>query len=677
MDELFSELPIDAEEAGTAIGEVNTRFNLTGKELKAVSAQFIKFSKITGTDLNSAIGSTDKIMEKFGVDSSHTSEVLGLMASVGQQTGVSMDTLYSSLESNGAVLKEMGLGLDESISLLAEFEQNGVDTSTALAGLKKAQAEATAEGKNLGDALGENIDAIKNANSETEALQIATELFGKKGAPEMTQAIREGRFSVDDLSASLSDYASTVDDTYNATIDPWDETKTALNSLKLAGSELAATFLSMLQPAIKKISDKIKELKNWFNGLSDSQKETIVKILAIAAAIGPVLIIIGKVIALIGTVINIVSKLKIAIAAVNAVMLANPILLIIAGIAALVAAIVLLYNKCEWFRDLVDGIWEFIKGVWEEAVELVQGAIESIVNAISTAFDFIKGTLEQAQDNVEAAIEAIVGFFEGAWNTIKNVWSVVVQFFKDIWTGIKEAFAAVGTWFSEKFSAAWTAIQTAWSTVTTFFSGIWTSITGVFSGVATWFSSKFSAAWTAIKEVFSGVGDFFSGIWDTISEKFTTIGTAIGDAIGGAFKAAINAVISTVETAINAIPNAINAAIDILNKIPGVSIGKLSTFSLPRLAKGGELLDGQAIVAEAGPELIQMMNGKARVIPLTASARNTPAAATGAGNSTPERVIYYITNNIYVKEFATAQDARKTSQELAKLQQSTGYGKGY
>lgn len=67
----------------------------------------------------------------------------------------------------------------------------------------------------------------------------------------------------------------------------------------------------------------------------------------------------------------------------------------------------------------------------------------------------------------------------------------------------------------------------------------------------------------------------------------------------------------------------INGAIDVINDIPGVSIGHVGEVSLPRLAKGGVLKNGQAIMAEAGPELIQMVNGEAVVTPLTASARNT------------------------------------------------------
>lgn len=191
MDAVFSSLPTEAETAGIAIGEVNTRFGSTGKELEDLSSKFIQFSEINGTDLNGAIDSVDAIMTKFGVDSNHTGEVLGLLTKAGQDTGISMDTLQNTLQTNGATLKEMGLDLTSSVNLLAQFEANGVDATTALAGLKKAQQNATADGKDLKDALGETIEKIKNASSETDALQAATELFGKKGAAEMTQAIRE------------------------------------------------------------------------------------------------------------------------------------------------------------------------------------------------------------------------------------------------------------------------------------------------------------------------------------------------------------------------------------------------------------------------------------------------------------------------------------------------------
>ena len=180
-DNVFGTMPVDMSDVGIAIGEVNTRFGSTGKTLEDLSAEFIKFAQINETDLNTAIGSTDKIMNQFGVDASQTKNVLGLLTAKAQETGISVDDLMNSVQKNGSTFKSMGLNLGQSITLLAQFEQNGVNADTAMAGLKKAVANYTKEGMSMDEALGATIDSIKNASSETEALTIATEIFGAKG----------------------------------------------------------------------------------------------------------------------------------------------------------------------------------------------------------------------------------------------------------------------------------------------------------------------------------------------------------------------------------------------------------------------------------------------------------------------------------------------------------------
>ncbi len=294
MDSVFGSLPTSAADAGIAIGEVNTRFGLTGESLEQLSSQFIQFAQINETDLNGAIGSVNKNLQIFGLGAEDAQGYLGLLTTQAQATGISVDDLMNSVQKNGPVFKEMGLSIDESVNLLAQFEKNGVNAESALAGLKKAQQNATAEGKNLSQSLGETMEAIKGASSETEALQIATELFGKKGALEMTQAIREGRFSVDELASGLDDFKSTVTDTFEGTQDAPDKLTTAMNNLKIAGKEIGETLLTALAPVFEKLVNAAKKLAEWFSSLSDGQKEMILVAGGLAAAIGPVLIAIGK-----------------------------------------------------------------------------------------------------------------------------------------------------------------------------------------------------------------------------------------------------------------------------------------------------------------------------------------------------------------------------------------------
>jgi Phage-related minor tail protein len=720
MDTVFSQLPIEAETAGIAIGDVNTRFDIMGEELEEVSRQFIEFAEINDTDLSNAIINVDGIMEKFNVNASEAGSVLGLMTVAGQKTGISMDELQNTLGTNGAVLKEMGLDLTESVGLLSQFEANGVDTTAALMGLKKAQQNATAEGKTLGEALESTVEGIKNAGSETEALQIATELFGRKGALEMTQAIREGKFSVDDLSGSLSDYATVVEDTFNATLDPPDQAKIALNNLKLAGADLGDTMMGMLAPILEKVTEKVEKLKEWFGGLSDSQKETVVKIGLVVAAIGPALIIFGKLAMGFSSIMGIVGKLKGTLGAGKGLagvlgFLSSPVVLILGGIAALAAGFLYLYNTSDSFRAKVQELFGSIKEKWESlqetlkpALEGLKAAFDALMTAVQPIIEFIMtfiggivmgimsaiepiiaaitNVIDFITNIVKAVIALVTGDFEKFWGYIKSAFQNIVDFveniitavcefvkgflsafgtsvkeiFSKIWDGIVAIFKGVGKWFSDRFTEAYDFITGIFVGIGRWFSNRWDDICAVFKNVGTWFSDKFSAAWQAIKGVFSGWGEFFGGLWNRICTTFSNLGTRIANAIGGAVKSGINGIISTIENIINGAIWLINGAIGLINKIPGVSIGTLGEVRLPMLAKGGVVTSGKAIVAEAGPELIEMVNGKTIVTPLSSTAKNSALERNfGTGGTTAD--IKLNIENFYNNR---AQDIRELTEEV-------------
>ena len=675
---VYGSMAVDMDDVGIAIGEVNTRFGATGTELETLSTQFLQFAQINDTDLNTAIDSVDSIMLKFGVDSSQTANVLGLLTKAGQDSGISMETLESSLQTNGAALQELGFDLTESVNLLAQMEASGVDTSTAMAGLKKAVANATKEGLSADEALTQTIDSIKNASSETEALQIATELFGNKGAAEMASAIRDGRLSVDDLSASLSDYGDVVETTFNETKDPWDDATVAANNLKLAAADLGTSLLTTLQPMITSVVQKVKEFTEWFKNLNESQKQTIIKVAAVVAAIGPMLVIIGKICTGISSIINVVKMAQPVMAALNAVLAANPIILIVAAIAALIAAFVLLYNKCEWFRNGVNAIWEAIKTAFLTAFNAIKDFFTvTLPNAFNSIIDFVKnnwqalllfivnpfaGAFALLYNNCDAFrafidifVQKIKEFFQGLWDGLVAIFQGVGQWFTDrfteAWNGIVAVFSAIGTWFGARWTditmalasvAEWfrTTFQNAWTNLTSIFAAIgswfgarWTEIKTALSSVPEWFKTQFDNAWTNIKNAFANVTSFFSELWEKIKGCFVNVGTAIGSAVGDAFKTAINSCLATIEGIVNKFIGMINGVIGIINEIPGVSLSKIDTLSLPRLAKGGVLREGTAMVAEAGPELISMVGGKAVVTPLTGTAANTALADAAAGNS--------------------------------------------
>ena len=96
-------IPTDFATAGSAVGEVNTRFHMTGQELEDLSQQFVEFASLNDTDVSSSIDNTQKVMEAFNLESKDAGALLDTMNKVGQDTGISMDTLASSMVSNAAL----------------------------------------------------------------------------------------------------------------------------------------------------------------------------------------------------------------------------------------------------------------------------------------------------------------------------------------------------------------------------------------------------------------------------------------------------------------------------------------------------------------------------------------------------------------------------------------------
>lgn len=422
---IATSIPEELGDVASAVGEVNTRFHTTGEELEGQTTLFLQFAKITGSDVVSSVDSADKVLKTFGKTSDDASGLLGMVAKAAQDTGINAQGLMDDVLANSATFKELNFSLEESVNFMALLDENGVESGTALAGLKKAVVNLTDAGMSESEALQTVIDKIKNAGSETEALTIAQETFGTKGAAEMATAIREGRLSLDDLSASMADYSTVVTDTYNNTMDGVDGATTAANAAKIAMSTLGETISDMLAPIFQHLTQLLIDAKARFDTLDDGQKQAIVTIGLIVAAIGPALVIIGKVITAVGTITTGVGSLvgfvggtvaplitgtvMPALSGLWALMLANPISIVIAAIAAIVAAFVLLWNKCEGFRNFWINLFSSVKSTVVDAKNNVLSTFDGIKNGISSR-------IEGAKNSVHNAIENIKGFFNFSWS---------------------------------------------------------------------------------------------------------------------------------------------------------------------------------------------------------------------------------------------------------------------
>lgn len=227
---------------------------------------------------------------------------------------------------------------------------------------------------------------------------------------------------------------------------------------------------------------------------------------------------------------------------------------------------------------------------WKNILTLLAGAVLVLVSAI-------------LMFNASLLASPVTWIIIGIMALIAAIALCVVY-----WDDIKAAVVNFCNKVKEKFTDAWGNVKKKWSEAKEFFAGVKKKITDTFANIKTWFKEKFTEAWKSVQCVFSGAGKFFGGIWDTIKSKFTSIGSSIGNAIGEAFKKVVNSILNFAENTINKFIKGINGAIDLINKIPGVSIPTLNLLTIPKLAKGGIVNNvgkGVPLIAgEAGAEAI-------------------------------------------------------------------------
>ena len=397
MENLATSMPTTFEEAGNAIGEVNTRFGVTGEQLETLSGQFLKFAQLNGTDVSGSIDKVQTVMSAFNLDVEDAGAVLDTLNKVSQDTGINVDTLASGLVTNGAALRGLNLDAAQSATLLGQLEKSGIDTSAVMTGLAKVQANAFKEGIDMSTALETAVSSSGDA----------IDIFGAKAGPRLYEAFQSGILTMDMFTGSavsLEDNLGNVSDTFDATLSPMDQWKLTLNEIMLAGAELGNAVGPVLVPIIQGLAEGAKSAAEWFGNLDEDQQKTIVTIGGLVAAIGPAITIVGKMITTVGTITKAVGVITPMLGGLGTAFsaLTGPIGLAIA------AGVLIIAN------------WDKIKDTAEIIAKGIADAWNSVKTKTSEIWDGIKskieGAINGAKETVKTAIDKIKGFFNFSWS---------------------------------------------------------------------------------------------------------------------------------------------------------------------------------------------------------------------------------------------------------------------
>ena len=521
-------------------------------------AQFTELSGLTAKATKSTIGEmTSLFATGYGIYKGYYDDLtdleFGEMFSAGiarsvQQFKTDGSQMASAIQTLGASATTSNVPLEEQLSILGMLQatMSGSEAGTKYkAFLRSATKGGEALGLSFTDAnnqllsmpeildllrgkFGETMDAaekmeLQKAFGDTEAVALIDLLYNK------TDDLQGNILDMYDALGSGTGVATEMANAINETEPERFErlTQRIQNVKESIGNSLLPTINDLMSAG----ETVLTKVGSWI----EENQELVKVIMLVVLAIGGFLTIAGTVAAVVGGVGLVITKavsafkiLKagfgIARAALSpligsvwsftAALLANPVTWVVIGIVALIAAIVLLYNKCEWFRNLVNNILNFFREKLGAAFETAKAIFSGIGNVIGSVMGAARDTVAEKLDNMRNAYESHGGGIRGAAAAaiegVKGIYTAGFSFLDNLTggrlTAIKDKFVSGVTNIASGVRERFEAVKTAFS------NGI-TAVKNTVTGAVSWF---FESGKKVISTFANGIKSAFSGAVDAV-----------------------------------------------------------------------------------------------------------------------------------------------------------------
>lgn len=625
-------------------------------------------------NLADAAATTVQMMGSFGLGAGDAARIANALAGAANASSADVSDLTQAMSQCSAQASLAGWSLEDTAAALALFADHGVKGSDAGTSLKTMLQRLAAPTDQAAEAIAAYGLNIRDSNGKMKDISgIADELTGKLGGLSDAErdaalqtifgsdASRAAAILMQSGSEGLAKYiAATNDATAAETMANAQkgELSWALENMGGAVESAAIAFGTALAPAITAVAGVIGNVPEAFASLPAGVQTGIAVVLALVAALGPLLMVIGSVVAALPA----ISEGFAVLGGALAIPLA-PAAAVVAAIAAIAAAIYAAWTTSETFRAAVmagvDAISSKVQEICAFLAPYVQAFLDQIVSTVQVAMDTLGPIIGAV---LTVIVSTVVPILTSIMDTVAQVLAVILA-------TVTNVMAAVST----VIQGAWTLIQGIFQTVL----GVILAVTtGDFTMLQQGVSNILNGLAGIVSGVLQGIASVFSGQWNAIRAVVTGVCNAVSGAVSGAF----NGIKSVIDSTMNGAKSTVSGALSAISgffaglhlqfphiNLPHFSISgdfSLVPPSVPSISvswyRTGAIAMGASVVGigEAGPEAVVPLSGREMDPYADAVARRLAArgADAGAGGTTVYNIGDVTLNMEQLRDLATLED---------------------
>jgi TP901 family phage tail tape measure protein len=303
-----------AQQAADGMGELAAK-GFNAQQILNAMPGVLALAATENMSLADAAKIASSAINQFGLDTTDVNHIADVLARASADSASSVSTLGSSLEYVGPVAKSANLTFEETAAALATLSNNGLDgekAGTALRGVLGSLVNPSKDAKTSLDALGiSTLDVSGNMRPLGDIMEdlrtkgaSTTDMFNIFGREASSAAIilrDQGKVQLDAFTQRLVDsegaaasMAKTINQGFRGAFEQF---KGSVETAGIAlGTALLPSVNRLLELASGFINDFIIPAATWFGKLPEPVQNAAIAMVALTAAIGPMLLVAGQLI---------------------------------------------------------------------------------------------------------------------------------------------------------------------------------------------------------------------------------------------------------------------------------------------------------------------------------------------------------------------------------------------